>query len=135
MDIADIYFAFHRPATFREIISGKIRWTMMFGHVEAFGVTIDATWFFFDPGGSLTKLKITHLHDEVEALLAEKFTLSEKVYRYSGEPLEFTAPVHGPMNCVTQCAALIGVRAFTQRRFQRILTEINAEVIHELRKQ
>jgi hypothetical protein len=130
VDVDEIYFAFHRPATIREVARGECSWTMFLGHVEAFGYTIDETWFFFDPGRSLTSLKITHIHDEVEALLKDRFDRAEIVYRLPFEPSEFRYPLHFSMNCVTQCAALIGRRAFTPRGFQRILRESNAEVIH-----
>lgn len=133
MDIAEIYFAFHRRATAHEVLrEGK--WTAMFGHVEAFGYTIDETWFFLDPRCRRTDLKITHMHDEVERLLTEKFTAAREVLRYTGEPVAFRAPLHGPMNCVTQCAALVGIRAFTPHGFRKRLLRNNAEVIrHEIR--
>lgn len=130
MDVAEIYFAFHRRGTLREILTGKTRWTSALGHVEAFGYTIDKTWFFFDPGRSLTALKITHLYDEVNQLLAERYDRAEMILRLPYEPAEFSMPFHGPMNCVTQCAALIGQRAFTPRGFRRMLLRNNAEVIH-----
>ncbi|WP_065321772.1 hypothetical protein [Tritonibacter mobilis] len=135
MDVAEIYFAFHRRATLREVLRGETAWTSIFGHVEAFGYTIDETWFFFDPGRSLTSLKITHLHDEVEALLKDRFDRAEVLYRFPFVPCEFRFPLHFSMNCVTQCAALIGRRAFTPSGFQRILRESNAEVIHGPQKQ
>lgn len=130
MDVAEIYFAFHRRATVREILTGKARWTSALGHVEAFGYTIDETWFFFDPGRSLTSLKITHLHDEVQHLIADRYARAELILRLPFEPSEFTTPFHGPMNCVTQCAALIGKRAFTPWGFRRMLLQNNAEVTH-----
>ncbi|MFV1626850.1 MULTISPECIES: hypothetical protein [unclassified Phaeobacter] len=132
MDVAKIYFAFHRPATLRELLTGAEKWSSAFGHVEAFGFTIDETWFFFDPGRHLTNLKITHLHDEVNQLLAERYQRSSIIYRMTYEPAEFAVPIHGPMNCVTQCAALIGKRAYTPDGFRRILQQCNAEVIHEV---
>lgn len=128
MDIAEIYFAFHRRATLREVFLGG-QWTTAFGHVEAFGYTIDQTWFFYDPRSWRTDLKITHMYDEVNNLLTDKFTTAQEVIRYTGEPLRFSTPFHGPMNCVTQCAGLIGVRAFTPKSFRKILLANNAEVV------
>lgn len=131
MDVAEYYFGFHRMPTIAELRAGVPLYSV-FGHVEAFGYTIDETWFFYDPGRHLAKLKITHLHDEVNALLAEKFNTCKEVIRYSRAPLEFTGPFHGPMNCVTQCAALVGMRAFTPWGFRKKLLAHNAEVIHEV---
>ena len=133
MNIAEIYFGFHRPATLREIWSGAATWTQGLGHVEAWGYTIDETWFFFDPNRHRARLEITHLHDEVEHLLQEKFTRCAEIIRYAGEAKDFRVPLHGPMNCVTQCAALIGLRAFTPKGFRKKLLAIDAEVIHGFR--
>lgn len=129
MDLAEIYFAFHRRATVKELVSRKTALTSAFGHVEAFGYTIDNTWFFFNPGRHFTNLKITHLHDEVQILMAERFLRAEVIYRLPYNPGEFSFPLHFSMNCVTQCAALIGRRAFTPKGFQRILQQENAEAI------
>lgn len=130
MDIVEIYFAFHRPATIGEVLTGKTSIRSIFGHVEAFGYTIDDTWFFYDPSGTHSKLLITHLHDEVQTLLAERFNRSETVFRMRHDPDYYALPIHGPMNCVTQCAALIGWRAFTPRGFRMRLLKSNAEVVH-----
>ena len=134
MDIVEYYFAFHRPATFREIRAGA-SYTSLLGHVEAFGYTMDETWFFFDPGRSIANLKITHMHDEVNDLLAARFTATTEVYRYAGNLHAFPAPLHGPMNCVTQCASLIGLRAFTPQGFRKKLIAHKAELIHGPEKQ
>lgn len=130
MDIVEIYFAFHRPATLKEIWSGKASLRSIFGHVEAFGYTIDDTWFFYDPSGTHSKLLITHLHDEVNTLLAERVERSREIFRMPHDPDYYRAPIHGPMNCVTQCAALIGWRAFTPRGFRKRLLKSNAEMVH-----
>lgn len=130
MLFTEIFFVFHRPATIREILSGDAEWTQAFGHVEAYGYTVDETWFFYDPGRYATALLITHLHEEVTDLIAQRIERADEIIRYSGEPLKFMAPIHGPMNCVTQCAALVGLRAYTPRGFRRILLRNNAEVIH-----
>ena len=128
MDIVEIYFAFHRKATLKELIKRETPLLSALGHVEAFGYTIDNTWFFYDPGSLHTKLLITHLHDEIEKLVTERFQKAETVLRIKHDPAYFKAPLHGPMNCVTQCAALIGWRAFTPWGFRKRLLASNAEV-------
>lgn len=129
MHTVEVYFGFHRRATLRELAAGASIY-QAFGHVEAWGYTVDQTWWFFNPNRYRARLEITHRHDEVEYLMAEKFTLCDQVFRYAGEPANFGRPLHGPMNCVTQCAALIGVRAFTPWGFRKKLRAMNAEVIH-----
>lgn len=130
MHTAETYFGFHRGATLSEIRRGAA-WTMWFGHVEAWGYTVDETWWFLDPASHSTRLLITHRKDEVEQLMADRFNACSSVLRYSGDTLDFGVPIHGPMNCVTQCAALIGIRAFTPAGLQRKLLAVGAEVIHE----
>ncbi|GGE29975.1 hypothetical protein GCM10011360_17560 [Primorskyibacter flagellatus] len=124
----EIYFAFHRPARLADLRTGA-RITSVFGHVECFGYTVDDTWFFFDPGRLTTSLVITHLHDEVTDLMADVFQRSEEVI--SIEPVAtFRLPLHMPMNCVTQCAALAGIRAFTPRGLRKKLLETRGARIH-----
>jgi len=124
----EYFFGFHKPASLADIRQGASVFSS-FGHVEAWGYTIDNTWWFFDPGRKSTKLLITHLHDEVEELLAHKFTLCREVLRVE-KTNEFPIPFHLPMNCVTQCAGLVGLRAFSPNGFRRKLLRNNAEVIH-----
>ena len=128
MLITDYYFAFHLPATWAEMRAGASI-TSYFGHVEAFGCTIDDTWFFFDPNSKETELRITHLYDEVNDLMAEKFSMAHEVIRISTSQ-KFHSPLHLPMNCVTQCAALVGIRAFTPKAFRRKLLMNNGVLIH-----
>ena len=133
MDIAEFYFAFHRPAKFSEVRKGASLYSI-FGHVEAFGYTLDNTWFFFDPGRAYSKMLITHVYDEVNELIASKFMPSTEVLRYSGPMRDFRVPIHPPMNCVTQCAGLIGLRAFTPGGFRKKLLANQAEIIHEIER-
>lgn len=121
MDVLEWYFGFHAP-------HNQTKWGFL-GHVEVFGYTGDETWFFLDPTAKKTKLTITHHHDQVEALIAEKFTICSEVIRTTHSE-EFLHPIHFNMNCVTQCAALIGIRAFTPWGFRRKLLANNAKVIH-----
>lgn len=121
----EIYFGFHAP---KPLWRGGTPY-QMFGHVEAWGYTRDNTWFFFDPGRHSSQLHITHRYDEVELLLAQKHTVCAEIYRTSDEQ-QFSVPIHFSMNCVTQCAALVGIRAFTPKGFRRKLLKNNAEKIH-----
>lgn len=125
---AEIFFAFHRPATLTDIRAGKSLWSVM-GHVECFGYTVDDTWFFFDPGRKMTALVITHLHDEVTALMADVFERSQEVISIVPDAT-FPYPIHMPMNCVTQCGALAGIRAFTPKGLRKKLLETKGARIH-----
>lgn len=129
MHPAEFYFVFHHPARISDIRAGHASVFSMMGHVEAMGYTIDGTWFFFDPGRLETSLRITHLHDEVEAIMTEKFSVAKEIIKISEGDL-FHRPVHAPMNCVTQCAALVGIRAFTPAGFRKKLLRANGKVIH-----
>ncbi len=128
MQAVEYYFAFHPKTPLRTIGRGGSLLTVL-GHVEAFGYTHDDTWFFFNPDRRETKLIITHHHDQVEEMMAQKFAVADTILKTSCTQ-EFRRPIHLPMNCVTQCAALIGMRAFTPDGFRRKLLRNNAEVIH-----
>lgn len=130
MRAVETYFAFHEPTS---LVSGKPIWTA-FGHVEAFGYTMDDTWFFFDPSRKGTSLLITHRKDDVEDLMAGVIARSERIYK-TDHRAETYLPALLPQTCVSQCAALIGVRAYTPSAFERRLIALNAEVIHARRKQ
>ncbi len=124
----EIYFAFHRPVTWQELRDGE-SWWRIFGHVDAFGYTIDETWFFFEPGRKGTTLNITHMHEEVETRLQDMWARSELILSLkTRQMLKF--PPFGPINCVSQCAALVGMRAFTPWGLKRKLLANNAKVIH-----
>lgn len=124
MRAVETFFAFH-PRKLSQV------WTA-FGHVEAFGYTRDDTWFFFDPARKGTQLLISHHHDEVEQMMAGVISKARTVYR-TDERFETFLPAMLPQTCVSQCAALIGLRAFTIGTFERKLRAINAEVIHAKR--
>lgn len=129
MHAVDVYFGFHPRTTLSEVRGGKPLWGI-FGHVEAMGYTRDDTWFFFDPARINTRLHITHHHDEVQEQIAGVIARSQRVYKtdYRGEV--FWPPIL-PQTCVSQCAALIGVRAYTPRTLERKLQALQAELIHE----
>lgn len=116
------YFVFHHRPSIAHIRSGEASWTQYFGHVEAMGYTIDDTWFFYDPARYRTKLLITHLYDEVEEIMGEKFSRAREVIKIEATG-RFAFPLHFPMNCVTQCAALVGIRAFTPNGFRKRLLQ------------
>lgn len=125
------FFVFHERPTWRMIWQEwDAAWSKM-GHVSAYGFTRDNTWFFFDPTRVGTKMVITHHHDEIEAQMVHVFSTAQEIYAtdYCGK-LRF--PCLLPMNCVTQCAHLIGIRAFTPNGFRRKLARINAEPVHEI---
>ena len=128
MNIVEFFFVFHKPAGIKEIRLGASIASCM-GHVEVFGYTIDDTWFFFDPARKETSLYITHLYDEVNDMMAEKFTIAHEVITIK-TPTKFSMPLHMPMNCVTQCAALVGIRAFTPKGFRRKLLNNKGVIIH-----
>lgn len=125
----EVYFAFHKRVSYSDIRSDRESLWRIFGHVEAFGYTIDETWFFFDPSRKGTILRIAHMHDEVEELLAEKWAVSDMILSLRGRQVRSLPPI-APMNCVTQCAALVGIRAFTPWGLKRKLLANNAKVIH-----
>lgn len=124
-----VYFLFHHRPSIRDIRSRSASVLQYFGHVEAMGYTVDDTWFFFDPGRYRSTLRITHLHDEVEAIMCEKFARAHTVIKIQCDR-KFVIPFHLPMNCVTQCAALVGLRAFTPDGFRKRLLREKGVIVH-----
>lgn len=122
MQPVEVYFAFHPPH--RRTIWGRL------GHVQAFGYTVDETWFFLQPTAERTMLFITHRHDEVEDLMAQEFTVSRKIIKTS-TIRENRFPPLLMLNCVSECAALVGIRAFTIGGLERKLLANGGTVIHE----
>ncbi len=128
MTPALLYFGFHRRSSFRE--AWRRRDWSFFGHVEAWGVMSDGeTWFFLDPAGKGTSLQIEHRCDEVDALFAARLIACETVYRVRPPDAAIRLPLHPTMNCVSQCAHLIGSRAYRPATFRRILRAHGAEVV------
>lgn len=119
----EYFFGFHAPKGLRE---DPLR---IWGHVEAWGYTLDDTWWFFDPGRRQTQIIITHQYEEVNQILACKFDSCREILSIKSTE-KFRRPLHMPMTCATQCSALIGIRAFTPEGFRRKLLARNAEVIH-----
>jgi hypothetical protein len=128
MKPALFYFGFHKPTGFREAWFRR-EWSM-FGHVEAWGVMEDGeTWFFLDPVAARSYLRIEYRHDEVENLLANRFLTCETVYKLPSPDAAIAVPLHPTMNCVSQCAHLIGARAYSLGSFRRILAGHGAQVV------
>lgn len=122
------YFAFHAPSGW-DGLRGRASIYSIFGHVEAFGYTDDETWLFFDPQGKRTVIHVAHRHDEVSALMAERWAAAETIYRIEAQENKLF-PLHPTMNCVSQCAALLGWRAYVPATFRRKLLRNGAEIIH-----
>lgn len=124
MQIVDLYVAFHFRTSLRESV-----FTSM-GHVEAFGLNIDETWFFFDPNRYRLDLRLHHRHDEIADEITRVQTQSRLILRVDpapGKPI----PPFCLMTCAAQCAHLAGVRAFTPWGLERKLRDIGAtEVFH-----
>lgn len=129
MEVVEFYFAFHRRVTLGEIMRGSQDWRCVFGHVQAYGCTADATWIFFDPEGRGSRIEAMHRHDDVIDRLATIRCTSTHILAFKADGRRFRVPLHLPMNCVTQCAALIGRRAFTPWGFRKMLLANGAEVI------
>jgi hypothetical protein len=118
----EVYFSFHPPHT--RTIWGRL------GHVQAFGYTVDETWFFLQPTAHRTMLFITHRHDEVEDLMAAEFAMARRIIKTSAVR-ENRHPPALMLNCVSECAALVGIRAFTIGGLERKLLQSGGTVIHE----
>lgn len=131
MDLVEVFFAFHPPVPIRELHRRGEDWRCIFGHVSAYGYTIDETWLFLDPQGIGTSIRITHLHDEVLDQIASIRCTADLVLSFKPDGRKFRVPFHPPMNCVTQCAGLVGRRAWTPWGFRRMLIREGAEVIWE----
>lgn len=130
MNVLTWYFGFHAPIM--PWAKGGSPYTA-FGHVEAFGYTKDDTWLFFDPQGRSSILAITHLHDEVEDLMADRYARCREIIRIPNSEHRLVIPYRGPLTCVSQCAALLGWRAYTLSGFRRKLLTNGAEVIYARR--
>lgn len=131
MKVLEWFFAFHRPVTLGQVWRREQDWRCMFGHVQAYGYTVDDSWLFFDPQSGGSDISITHIHDEVLDRLALIRCTAEAILAFKPDGRRFRVPVHLPMNCVTQSAALVGRRAFTPWGFRRMLLREGAEVIYE----
>lgn len=124
------YFGFHAPAGFTDLRRGA-SFRAILGHVEAWGYTADDTWLFIDPRGAGTRIRVTHLHDEVEEAMAGRFATCQSILKIAPTSREYAVPFFPPMNCAVQCAHLVGLRAFTPAGLRRTLLRNGAEVIYD----
>jgi len=127
--ILEWYFGFHPPAGLTELRAGA-SFRAIFGHVEAWGYTADRTWMFFDPRGAGTRIRITHHMEEVEETMARRFATCQTILKIAPTGREYRLPLFPPMNCATQCAHLVGLRAFTPAGLRRTLLANGAELIY-----
>lgn len=122
MHALEIYVSFQKPKRF---------WTDPFGalgHVEAFGLTRDNTWFFIDPNRYGTDLRITHRKEEIEAEIDRAIARSYLVLRVEKRrKLKFPLPV--PLTCVAYIGHMFGVRAFTKAGLRRKLLALDAQEV------
>lgn len=128
--IAEWYFGFHDRSSLSDIRRGEASWYSVFGHVEAFGYTMDETWLFFDPQGRRSVIEIAHRHDDVSELMARRWNTCNVIYKITPSDKKIVFPLHFTMNCVSQCAALMGWRAYTPAGFRAKLLRNGAEIIH-----
>lgn len=129
MEIIRWSFAFYRPVSPREIWRGSQDWRCVFGHVSAYGYTADDSWLFIDPMGQGTEIKVAHRYDDVIGQISAIYATAETVLSIQPERRRYRLPIHPPMTCVTQCAALIGVRAYTPWGFRKMLLRNGADVV------
>lgn len=121
MTVIEWYFAFYPP-------SRESFWRRL-GHVDAFGYTQHDTWVFFDPQRSSVDLRITHVHDEVEGLMALRYEHADEIIRISARKENSLPPVVA-LNCVSACGHLVGIRAFRLSTLRNRLLANGGLVIH-----
>lgn len=126
MNVVKWYVGFHNPIPLRKLI-GQPAWSFL-GHVEIWGYTRDATWFFLDPGAKGSTLVITHHADEIDELFARRIMHCSQILKLDPITSQIRLPLHPTMNCVSVCAHMLGIRAYTPGRFRRILLAHGAEV-------
>lgn len=131
MIVYEWYVTFHPRATLGEILTGEESFTSMFGHVEAYGATHDGTWVFFDPRSRETIITVTHRYEDVVRLIRERHDAAHTILRMKVTGRKLQWPFLRPhFNCVTQIAALFGLRAYTPAGLRAMLLRNNAEIIH-----
>ena len=115
------YVVFH-PASLKSPLG-------IFGHVEIVGFDGETTWVFLNPSRKGAVMEIAYKHDTVETWLAVTFSKGV-VLRYEGE-IEHLTPIWPILSCVSICAHMVGMRAFTPRGFKRKLLKNGAKVIFD----
>lgn len=122
-------FAFHSTSSVTAVARGKDDWRLIFGHVETFW--FDAgTWIFYDPQGRRSSIRAIPDGDDAEMEIARIYREAEYLIRAPQVPTELKFPLHPTMTCASQCAALIGFRAYTPSGLRKKLLKHGAEIIH-----
>ena len=130
MNVLEWYFAFHPAAPIRDALMGRAEWLKVFPHVEAFGYTRDGTWVFFNPQGRRTLIFVTHHRDEIDDMIAGRLAVCSDVWKIDANADQISMPVLRPhLHCVTQCAALMGWRAYSPAAFRRKLRKNGARIV------
>lgn len=122
MLVHEWYFGFHGP-------HDKDFWSR-FGHVEAWGYSLDQSWIFLDPTRSGVETIVTSDPDLIDDVMAIKFAKADLVIRVSEWPQNPRPPIT-VLTCASFCAHLVGLRAFTLRTLKRNLLAIGGEIIHD----
>lgn len=133
MKLVEVYFGFHDRDTLRAAWR-KRSWTF-FGHVEAWGYTRDGTWAFLDPAAAGSTLLVTHHADEVDDLLAARFEVCVSILRVAPPERKLRHPLHPTMNCASQCAHLVGLRAYSPWGLRRMLLANGAVEVQDARSE
>ena len=130
MNVIEWYFGFYPKARIGEIVHGKSSWRSLFGHVEAWGYTEHDTWVFIDPRGAGTRVRVTHMHDDVLDMITVRFELCQTILKMPAADGNIRWPIFPPMNCAGQSAHLVGLRAFSPDGLRRMLLRKGAEIVH-----
>lgn len=99
----------------------------IFGHVTAWGYTMDDTWVFLCLNRKRFDMTITHINEEVTWLIAQQLEASEVVLKI--EPASQPRIPILPMTCAAVVGHLVGIRAWTPKALKRKLLARNAEIV------
>lgn len=119
MHVIEWYVGFRKPH--RNSFVGR------FGHVTAWGYTMDDTWIFLDFNRTQLDMAITHIHDEVTWMIAQQLEQSELVLKLP--PAGHRRMPVLPMTCASTIGHLVGVRAWTPWGLKRKLLAQQAEIV------
>ena len=114
-----IWFGFHARATLREAWRDR-SWAFL-GHVEAWGEA-GPVFFHFDPRAKGTVLSLTTDADAFDGLFARRIATCAAILRYYPVEAAIRVPIHPMMTCASQCAHLVGLRAYIPGSLRRILS-------------
>jgi hypothetical protein len=122
--------AFHSTSSAIAAARGQADWRLIFGHVEAFWYQPNGIWVFFDPQGRRSAIEAIPDGEEAELRIAMIYRDCETILRAPHSDREIAIPLHVTMTCASQCAALVGLRAYTPLGLHRKLLAHGAEIIH-----